>query len=346
MSCPKGKLIPSDNKARKQGNRHYSLEKTESDHLPSFSKMNYLKSLKAKVIGDDSESKIAEILPVSSEPFECKPNECVNGFKESCFTLRSDAASAPLYETANPANLHFLVSTGTTDWEHDAFEQKETILNTFSSKANTLGRNSNITVKCNVTNEPLDISDPKSITLNKLDVLIQPWFVWIRGITSDNMDEIFNEIKQIIKSESKDDTVKGNQARLLISQLTKVEGLVVSKEPNMSLVLLCSHRTRDKKCGITAPIMKKEFDSQLRDLGLYRDSGDDRPGGVKVIFVNHVGGHKFAANVLIYNKHGEFVWFARCTPLNVKFILNETVQHHKVFPANVRACSTFNAVKW
>lgn len=308
--------------------------------------MNYLKSLKSRVVGDNSESKIAEILPVSSEPFECKPNECVNGFKESCFSLRSDAAATPLYESAEPSSLHFLVSTGTTDWEHDAFEQKGTILNTFNSKANNLARSSNITIKSNVTNEPLNISDPQSITLNKLDVLILPWFVWIRGITKDNIDEVFTKIKQILQSEKNDDTVKGNQAENLISKLTNVEGLVVTKDPNMSVILLCSHRTRDKKCGITAPIMKKEFDSQLRDLELYRDSGDDRPGGVKVIFVNHVGGHKFAANVLIYNKHGEFVWFARCTPLNVKFILNETVQHHKVFPANVRACSTFNAVKW
>lgn len=308
--------------------------------------MNYLKSLKSRVVGDNSESKIAEILPVSSEPFGCKPNECVNGFKESCFSLRSDAAATPLYETAEPSSLHFLVSTGTTDWEHDAFEQKGTILNTFNSKANNLARSSNITIKSNVTNEPLNISDPQSITLNKLDVLILPWFVWIRGITKDNIDEVFTKIKQILQSEKNDDTVKGNQAENLISKLTNVEGLVVTKDPNMSVILLCSHRTRDKKCGITAPIMKKEFDSQLRDLELYRDSGDDRPGGVKVIFVNHVGGHKFAANVLIYNKHGEFVWFARCTPLNVKFILNETVQHHKVFPANVRACSTFNAVKW
>lgn len=141
--------------------------------------MNYLKSLKSRVVGDNSESKIAEILPVSSEPFECKPNECVNGFKESCFSLRSDAAATPLYETAEPSSLHFLVSTGTTDWEHDAFEQKGTILNTFNSKANNLARSSNITIKSNVTNEPLNISDPQSITLNKLDVLILPCMVCV-----------------------------------------------------------------------------------------------------------------------------------------------------------------------
>lgn len=322
------------------------VSKRTQDNIANKPKMNYLKSLKSIVVGDNSESKIAEILPVSTAAFDCKPSECVNGFKESCFSLRGDAASTPLYETANPPDLHFLVSTGKTDWEHNAFDQKDTILGAFNEQASELEKKSGIKINCNVTNEPLNISDPESITLHKLDVLILPWFVWIRGITKSNMREIFKNIQDIIKEQTNESIVKGKQAEILISRLTNIESLTASKDPNSSLILLCSHRTRDKKCGITAPIMKKEFDSQLRDLELYRDSGDDRPGGVKVLFVNHVGGHKFAANVLIYNKHGEFVWFARCTPLNVKFILNETVLHHKVYPPNVRACSKFDAVKW
>ena len=38
----------------------------------------------------------------------------------------------------------------------------------------------------------------------------------------------------------------------------------------------------------------------MRPLGLYRDLHDERPGGVGVYFINHVGGHKFSANVMIY----------------------------------------------
>jgi glycerol-3-phosphate O-acyltransferase/dihydroxyacetone phosphate acyltransferase len=39
-------------------------------------------------------------------------------------------------------------------------------------------------------------------------------------------------------------------------------------------------------------------------LGLYRDLHDTRPGGVGIYFISHVGGHKYAANVMIYRRGG------------------------------------------
>lgn len=33
---------------------------------------------------------------------------------------------------------------------------------------------------------------------------------------------------------------------------------------------------------------------------------DERPGGVGIYFVSHVGGHKYSANVLIYRKKNAF----------------------------------------
>lgn len=305
-------------------------------------RMNYIKILKSKVLGDDPAEKIRSVLPVSESQFSCDPSECHTSFKESCFTLKGADASAPLYESAKPVDLHILVSTGKTDWEHDAFEEKGTILNLVNRESGKLAETCGINVKSNVTNDALDFSDPDSLSLNKLKVLLLPWFVSINGITKDNIEEIFDIIKTIVSDENN----KGAEAVVLEEKLKNMNGVNVSKCSNGSYVLLCSHRTRDKRCGITAPIMKKEFDSQLRDIDLYRDPGDDRPDGVKVLFVNHVGGHKFAANVLIYNKHGEFVWFARCTPLNVKFMIEETVLGHKVNAEHVRACAHFQEIKW
>lgn len=42
----------------------------------------------------------------------------------------------------------------------------------------------------------------------------------------------------------------------------------------------------------------------MRPLGLYRDLYDLRPGGVGIYFISHVGGHKFAANVMVYRRGG------------------------------------------
>lgn len=65
---------------------------------------------------------------------------------------------------------------------------------------------------------------------------------------------------------------------------------------------MCSQRTRDARCGQSAPLLKREFERLLRPLGLYRDQHDERPGGVGIYFISHVGGHKFSANIMVYRR--------------------------------------------
>jgi hypothetical protein len=74
--------------------------------------------------------------------------------------------------------------------------------------------------------------------------------------------------------------------------------------PHDYLILLCSHKTRDARCGQSAPLIKKELERHLRPLGLVRDLEDERPGGVGIYYISHVGGHKFAANVFVYRRAG------------------------------------------
>lgn len=40
----------------------------------------------------------------------------------------------------------------------------------------------------------------------------------------------------------------------------------------------------------------------MRPLGLFRDLDDERPGGVGIYFISHVGGHKYSANMMVYRK--------------------------------------------
>lgn len=76
--------------------------------------------------------------------------------------------------------------------------------------------------------------------------------------------------------------------------------------PHAALVLLCSQRTRDVRCGQSAPLLRRELERHLRPLGLHRDLGDDRPGGVGVYFISHVGGHKYSANMMVYRRPDAF----------------------------------------
>lgn len=82
--------------------------------------------------------------------------------------------------------------------------------------------------------------------------------------------------------------------------------------PHSAVILLCSQRTRDVRCGQSAPLLRREFERHLRPLGLFRELDDERPGGVGIYFVSHVGGHKYAANVIVYRRR-DFNWYRQDT---------------------------------
>lgn len=116
--------------------------------------------------------------------------------------------------------------------------------------------------------------------------------------------------------------------------------------PHDYIVLLCSHRRRDARCGITAPLIKKELERHLRGHGLYRDVDDDRPGGVGIYFVSHVGGHKFAANVLVYRKkEQQMIWLARVRPEHCEGLVKYTILQGKVVHPDSQLRGGFDRLK-
>lgn len=122
--------------------------------------------------------------------------------------------------------------------------------------------------------------------------------------------------------------------------------------PHRYLILLCSHKTRDARCGQSAPLLRKEFERHLRPLGLYRDLDDERPGGVGIYFISHVGGHKFSANCMIYRRSdaagasavestegdkgtesleaAQCIWLARVRPEDCENIVRYTILQGKL----------------
>ena len=127
-------------------------------------------------------------------------------------------------------------------------------------------------------------------------------------------------------------------------------GVTMKPCPHRAVILMCSHGTRDWRCGKSAPILKRELERHLRPLGLYRDFDDERPGGVGIYFINHVGGHKYSANVMIYRRAGEKrggangeiydgslsseavqgIWLARVRPEDCENIVKYTVLQGKL----------------
>jgi len=136
--------------------------------------------------------------------------------------------------------------------------------------------------------------------------------------------------------------------------------------PYTCVILICSHRKRDVRCAVAAPKLEHAFaqtleakdwevHTQLEDptgppLEDYPD-GDDKeaelnrrlqeldeslPKRALVLMTSHIGGHKYAGNVIIYMPQGAGVWYGRVTTHEVASIVNTTILGGKILPPLLR----------
>lgn len=147
-------------------------------------------------------------------------------------------------------------------------------------------------------NNRADYSQPTSI-------LVLPAFTIIENVTPPAVPSLIT--KYINRAPTTSDPLDPvSLPKTIPSSKSAVGDMLARPSPHRAIVLLCSHRTRDARCGQSAPLIKKELERHLRPLGLDRDLDDERPGGVGIYFVNHVGGHKYSANVLVYRRPDAF----------------------------------------
>ncbi|KAK3327888.1 FMI1 protein [Cercophora scortea] len=129
------------------------------------------------------------------------------------------------------------------------------------------------------------------------------------------------------------------------------------------LVLICGHGGRDQRCGLFGPVLRDEFEARLPELGVEVLTGPveaDEPLDDKVVaaltgaasgraysarvgLISHIGGHKFAGNVIVYlpprmktadgEAHplaGHGIWYGRVEPKHVQGIVAETILNGRV----------------
>lgn len=120
------------------------------------------------------------------------------------------------------------------------------------------------------------------------------------------------------------------------------------------LVLVCGHGGRDQRCGIFGPLLQSEFEKRLPASGVEVLSGpvmaevpnavelagdaSGRAHSARVGLISHIGGHKFAGNIIIYLPPnmktsegginplaGHGIWYGRVEPKHVDGIVAETI---------------------
>lgn len=78
------------------------------------------------------------------------------------------------------------------------------------------------------------------------------------------------------------------------------EWLPMTPEPlKGSYIFVCCHGSRDRRCGVCGPALVHRFRDEIESHGLL--------GKVSVSPCSHIGGHKYAGNVIIFgpNINGE-----------------------------------------
>ncbi|OQD86091.1 hypothetical protein PENANT_c008G11817 [Penicillium antarcticum] len=110
-------------------------------------------------------------------------------------------------------------------------------------------------------------------------------------------------------------------------------------------ILICGHGGRDMRCGVMAPALENEFQRVFQARGFSAGSEGaqatiDAPGHANIGLISHVGGHKYAGNVIVYIPPkmmsredasvlhplaGKGIWYGRVEPKHVQGIVDETV---------------------
>jgi (2Fe-2S) ferredoxin len=240
------------------------------------------------------------------------------------------AHGGDLWGLVKAYSTHVIVATGKSDWIRDVEDIPGSLMQALRKRAKE-AKNGRMMISASNLPPPqeyYDVEDEKPT-----DLVLVPRFVVLEGVRPRDAGEVVREVVAKgptteeplrVKEEKREEEEEEEEVRL-------PEGVTMKEYPHDFLILLCSHAKRDARCGLSAPVLKKEFEKQLASNALYRDHNDSRPGGAKVVFVNHVGGHKYAANVIIYRKaDGQGIWLAKVTPRDVEWIVKHTVLEGRI----------------
>eukprot|EP01060_Flectonema_neradi_P008929 TRINITY_DN1639_c2_g1_i1.p1 TRINITY_DN1639_c2_g1~~TRINITY_DN1639_c2_g1_i1.p1 ORF type:complete len:281 (+),score=56.84 TRINITY_DN1639_c2_g1_i1:163-1005(+) len=81
--------------------------------------------------------------------------------------------------------------------------------------------------------------------------------------------------------------------------------------PAPSVLMVCAHTQRDRRCGYCGPILTDLASTYLRESNNHI-----------IAKISHVGGHLYAGNVLHYDKQG-MDWFGVVTPDNINNVIDK-----------------------
>ncbi|EEQ91404.1 sucrase/ferredoxin domain-containing protein [Blastomyces dermatitidis ER-3] len=194
-----------------------------------------------------------------------------------------------LYGSVKPFIKHVLVATGRADWAPRVEGERGSLMEGFKRGAFQPRRGKMMISASNLSIDPERINhitngDQGLGQENATTVLILPSFTFVDRVTVSRLPELMERFVDPSEPDKLKKLKPNQTAKIPHPVHPSHHKLTTRPWPRDHLILLCSHNRRDARCGISAPLIRRELERHLRPLGLYRDEDDTRPGGVGILY--------------------------------------------------------------
>lgn len=189
--------------------------------------------------------------------------------------------TSPLLGSTKPYGRHILIATGKSDWTSHIDEEKGSLAAALSEILDK--ERQKLGWRCVITNASM-INQYTTLS-DGYDVIVLPDNIIVSNVSPDRAQDFFDTYinKPLPNLNEESNAKSGENGNAAAANGHSSEEMKAQKNPYDNLILICSHKKRDKRCGVTAPILGAEFDNVLREKDLTEDQ-------CAVFMVSHIGG--------------------------------------------------------
>lgn len=313
-------------------------------------------------------------VPVTTDACRTCADPCDVGHLEYPPKFDVDTASDML-GSVKPYMRQVVISTGKADWVREVTEEDGSLaylLPKVSSDASvgsspkslsTSYPSSKPTTRVGIINSSHTSEDD-----GKHRVLVFPDYKVVMHVSPD-----VNGAKELYQN-----AVSPNVGRTGAGSVGENGNVSSYPLPYACVILLCSHKRRDNRCHIAAPKLETSFcrilesenwivHHDLEDEDCMGQSLEEIEGTEEerdkvmadrlreasegalhdqktalILKISHIGGHKYAGNVIIYTPQGAGVWYGRVSPHEVPAVVQHTILEGKILPLLLRGGVNLN----
>ncbi|KAF2097430.1 hypothetical protein NA57DRAFT_66979 [Rhizodiscina lignyota] len=241
-----------------------------------------------------------------------------------------------------------LISTGKDDWTSKIEEDEVSVM--ARGLKDLLGRGGKFSDPYHnvmITNSSFE--SPHQLSSNKGSVFLLPSFRYLPDIPlkPEGLEQMVKAFVLPTQLHQMHSVLPEQQKQNLLRDTALQDQFKGSRPVQEVLVLICGHGGRDSRCGTMGPLFRSEFEEKLTmqgfevlqgAVGSLGFGGASEKPTARVGLISHIGGHKFAGNVIIYVPPsfpenplaGSGIWYGRVRPEHVEGIVASTILQGKV----------------